>query len=196
MFLMVLVDLSDPRRKVESQVLRGGFRVQNTVRSSSSPILVYIGGAKLAKVIAIKEAKDLATLPPDELIKNLKVYEMILENDVVASKTTKEKVKSLALKLKTSESSSKRVVDSDAAINLATRIIDSKEAVEMVSGIKVAKDQDKSEVVTITGNKVASLVSVQSPKRTRFLSKELGVIVKMVMNLKMMQLVSKRSTLK
>ncbi|GKF87258.1 hypothetical protein Tco_0258135, partial [Tanacetum coccineum] len=96
----------------------------------------------------------------------------------------------------TSESSSKRVVDSDAAINLATRIIDSKEAVEMVSGIKVAKDQDKSEVVTITGNKVASLVSVQSPKRTRFLSKELGVIVKMVMNLKMMQLVSKRSTLK
>ncbi|GJZ16757.1 zf-CCHC domain-containing protein [Tanacetum coccineum] len=40
----------------------------------------------------IKEAKDLATLPLDELIGNLKVYEMILENDGVTSKTTKEKV--------------------------------------------------------------------------------------------------------
>ncbi|GJT50368.1 hypothetical protein Tco_0976525 [Tanacetum coccineum] len=40
-----------------------------------------------------KEAKDLATLPLDELIGNLKFYEMILENDGVASKTTKENVK-------------------------------------------------------------------------------------------------------
>ncbi|GJX87186.1 zf-CCHC domain-containing protein [Tanacetum coccineum] len=49
---------------------------------------------------AIEEAKDLATPPLDELIGNLKVYEMVLENDGVASKTTKEKVKSLALKAK------------------------------------------------------------------------------------------------
>ncbi|GJX11579.1 hypothetical protein Tco_0201438 [Tanacetum coccineum] len=53
-----------------------------------------------AKVTAIKEAKDLATLPLDELISNLKVYEMVLDNDGVASKTTKEKIKSLALKAK------------------------------------------------------------------------------------------------
>ncbi|GKD77580.1 hypothetical protein Tco_1340201 [Tanacetum coccineum] len=53
-----------------------------------------------AKVSAIEEAKDLATLPLDELIGNLKVYEMILDNDGVASKTTKEKVKSFALKAK------------------------------------------------------------------------------------------------
>ncbi|GJV91151.1 retrovirus-related pol polyprotein from transposon TNT 1-94 [Tanacetum coccineum] len=53
-----------------------------------------------AKVTAIKEAKYLATLPLDELIGNLKVYEMVLDNDGVASKTTKEKVKSLALKAK------------------------------------------------------------------------------------------------
>ncbi|GJZ24273.1 UBN2 domain-containing protein [Tanacetum coccineum] len=53
-----------------------------------------------AKVMAIEEAKDLATLPLDELIRNLKVYEMILDNDGVDSKTTKEKVKSLALKAK------------------------------------------------------------------------------------------------
>nr|GEZ16407.1 hypothetical protein [Tanacetum cinerariifolium] len=44
------------------------------------------------KVTAIEEAKDLATLHLDELISKLKVYEMILENDGVASKTTKEKV--------------------------------------------------------------------------------------------------------
>ncbi|GJU59990.1 hypothetical protein Tco_1064968 [Tanacetum coccineum] len=53
-----------------------------------------------AKVTAIEEAKDLATLPLDELIGNLKVYEMVLDNDGVASNTTKEKVKSLALKAK------------------------------------------------------------------------------------------------
>ncbi|GJU89958.1 hypothetical protein Tco_1302381 [Tanacetum coccineum] len=53
-----------------------------------------------AKVMTIKEAKDLATLLLDNLIGNLKVYEMVLNNDGVASKTTKEKVKSLALKAK------------------------------------------------------------------------------------------------
>ncbi|GKD55502.1 hypothetical protein Tco_1288889 [Tanacetum coccineum] len=54
-----------------------------------------------ANVISIEEAKDFATLPLDELVRNLKVYEMILENDGVVSKTTtKKKVKSLALKSK------------------------------------------------------------------------------------------------
>ncbi|GKC03255.1 hypothetical protein Tco_0994865 [Tanacetum coccineum] len=54
-----------------------------------------------AKVMATEEAKDLATLPLDELVRNLKVYEMILENDrVVSMTTTKDKVKSLALKAK------------------------------------------------------------------------------------------------
>nr|GEZ45182.1 hypothetical protein [Tanacetum cinerariifolium] len=51
-----------------------------------------------AKVTTIEEAKDLATLPLDELIGNLKVYEMVLNNDGEGSKTTKEKVKSLPLK--------------------------------------------------------------------------------------------------
>ncbi|GJX45084.1 UBN2 domain-containing protein [Tanacetum coccineum] len=53
-----------------------------------------------AKVTAIEEAKDLATLPLDKLIGNVKVYEMVLENDGVVSKITKEKVKLLALKAK------------------------------------------------------------------------------------------------
>nr|GEY52001.1 zf-CCHC domain-containing protein/DUF4219 domain-containing protein/UBN2 domain-containing protein [Tanacetum cinerariifolium] len=48
--------------------------------------------------MSIKEAKDLATLSLDELIENPKDYEMVLDNDGLGSKTTKEKVKSLALK--------------------------------------------------------------------------------------------------
>nr|GEX59667.1 UBN2 domain-containing protein [Tanacetum cinerariifolium] len=66
-----------------------------------------------AKVMAIEESKDLATLPLDELVGNLKVYKMILQNDGVVSKTTtKDKVKSLALKAKvTKEQTSK---DSDS----------------------------------------------------------------------------------
>ncbi|GKB64436.1 hypothetical protein Tco_0920622 [Tanacetum coccineum] len=79
--------------------------------------------------MAIKEDKDLATLPLYELVGNLKVYEMILENDDVVSKTTtKDKVKSLALKAKvtrgktsddrTSESSSAKRIRLGAAIVL------------------------------------------------------------------------------
>ncbi|GKC13834.1 hypothetical protein Tco_1010616 [Tanacetum coccineum] len=51
-----------------------------------------------AMVMGIEEAKDLATLPLDELIGNLKVYEMILASDVVASKPIKEKFMPIALK--------------------------------------------------------------------------------------------------
>ncbi|GKF38244.1 hypothetical protein Tco_0118305, partial [Tanacetum coccineum] len=56
----------------------------------------------IAKVKTIEKAKDLATIPLDELIGNLKVYEMVLDNDGVGSKTTKEKVKSLTLNAKVS----------------------------------------------------------------------------------------------
>ncbi|GJY18332.1 hypothetical protein Tco_0389823 [Tanacetum coccineum] len=53
-----------------------------------------------SNVTTIEEAIDLATLPLDEKIGNLKGYEMVLDNDGVASKTTEEKVNSLALKAK------------------------------------------------------------------------------------------------
>ncbi|GJS98956.1 zf-CCHC domain-containing protein [Tanacetum coccineum] len=52
------------------------------------------------KVTTIKEAKYLAELPLDELISNLKVYGMVLRNDGVIFKSTKEKVKPLDLKAK------------------------------------------------------------------------------------------------
>ncbi|GKD20807.1 hypothetical protein Tco_1222510, partial [Tanacetum coccineum] len=50
------------------------------------------------KVTAKEESKDLSTLPLDELIGNLRVYEVVLEKDSEASKIKKEKYKSLALK--------------------------------------------------------------------------------------------------
>ncbi|GJV71276.1 hypothetical protein Tco_1491271 [Tanacetum coccineum] len=72
--------------------------------SSKNHVRMFLHALPLkwrAKVTAIEEAKDLATLPLDELLINLKVYEMILENNGVVYKTiTKEKVKSLALKAK------------------------------------------------------------------------------------------------
>ncbi|GJS52894.1 hypothetical protein Tco_0626256 [Tanacetum coccineum] len=46
------------------------------------------------------KAKDLSTLLLDELIGNLKVYEVVLEKDSEVSKNKKEKYKSLALKAK------------------------------------------------------------------------------------------------
>ncbi|GKA14999.1 hypothetical protein Tco_0694746 [Tanacetum coccineum] len=127
-----------------------------------------------AKVTAIEEAKDLATLPLDELIGNLKVYEMILENDGVASKTTKEKVKSLSLKAKVTmeqtsdDSDSQRGSDEDVnkdeskAFNLIVRNFRKnnrfgygnrfgnranrlRRGCEMVSRTKAAKAQDKGE---------------------------------------------------
>ncbi|GKB32487.1 zf-CCHC domain-containing protein, partial [Tanacetum coccineum] len=50
------------------------------------------------KVTTIEEFKDLSTLRLDELIGNLKVYEVVLEKDLEISKNKKEKYKSLALK--------------------------------------------------------------------------------------------------
>ncbi|GJY04602.1 hypothetical protein Tco_0370542 [Tanacetum coccineum] len=50
--------------------------------------------------MANEESEDLSTLPIDELISNLKVYEVVLEKASEASKSKKEKYKSLALKVK------------------------------------------------------------------------------------------------
>ncbi|GKG36066.1 hypothetical protein Tco_0443744, partial [Tanacetum coccineum] len=52
------------------------------------------------KVTPIEESNDLLTLLLDELIGNLKVYEVVLEKDSKASKSKKELYKSLALKAK------------------------------------------------------------------------------------------------
>ncbi|GJR31416.1 hypothetical protein Tco_1107648 [Tanacetum coccineum] len=50
------------------------------------------------KVTAIEESKDLSKLSLDELVGNLKVYELVLEKDLEIENNKKEKYKSLALK--------------------------------------------------------------------------------------------------
>ncbi|GKD05062.1 hypothetical protein Tco_1180036, partial [Tanacetum coccineum] len=50
------------------------------------------------KVMAIEESKDLSKLSLDELVGNLKVYEVVLEKDLESAKNKKKKYKSLALK--------------------------------------------------------------------------------------------------
>ncbi|GJT11706.1 hypothetical protein Tco_0858748 [Tanacetum coccineum] len=103
-----------------------------------------------AKVMAVEEAKYLATLPLYELIGNLKVYEMVLDNDGVASKTTKEKVKSLAHKAKVTREQtsydSDSQVESDEDINeeeaeafnlLARNFLDTKEVVSKPSSFNI-----------------------------------------------------------
>ncbi|GJZ27137.1 zf-CCHC domain-containing protein [Tanacetum coccineum] len=50
------------------------------------------------KVTAIEESKDLSKLSLDELVGNLKDYEVVLEKDLEIAKNKKEKYKSLALK--------------------------------------------------------------------------------------------------
>ncbi|GKE92711.1 hypothetical protein Tco_1573806 [Tanacetum coccineum] len=69
--------------------------------SSRNHVRKFLRGVPIKwrpKVTAIEESKDLTTLPLDELIGNLKVYEVVLKKDSEASKVKKEKYKSLALK--------------------------------------------------------------------------------------------------
>ncbi|GKA35312.1 hypothetical protein Tco_0721803 [Tanacetum coccineum] len=53
-----------------------------------------------AKVKAIEESKDLTSLSLDELIKNLKVYEVIIKKDSEMVKGKRKQNRSLALKAK------------------------------------------------------------------------------------------------
>ncbi|GJW58546.1 hypothetical protein Tco_0105277 [Tanacetum coccineum] len=53
-----------------------------------------------AKVTAIEELKDLTSLSLDELIENLKVYEVIIKKDSELVKYKREQSRSLALKAK------------------------------------------------------------------------------------------------
>ncbi|GJW72661.1 hypothetical protein Tco_0129578 [Tanacetum coccineum] len=53
-----------------------------------------------AKVTAIEESKDLTSLSLDELIGNLKVYEVIIKKDFEMVKGKREQNRSLALKAK------------------------------------------------------------------------------------------------
>ncbi|GKD57556.1 hypothetical protein Tco_1290943 [Tanacetum coccineum] len=78
------------------KALDGSFSSRNHVRK----FLRALPTKWRPKVTAIEESKDFSTLLLDELIGNLKVYEVVLEKDSEASKSKKQKYKSLALKAK------------------------------------------------------------------------------------------------
>ncbi|GJV58716.1 hypothetical protein Tco_1464816, partial [Tanacetum coccineum] len=75
-----------------------------------------------AKVTAIEESKDLTSLSLDELIGNLKVYEVIIKKDSEMVKGKREQNRSLALKAK-KESSDENSSTSDSEIFQKTRKI-------------------------------------------------------------------------
>nr|GEU89174.1 DUF4219 domain-containing protein/UBN2 domain-containing protein [Tanacetum cinerariifolium] len=89
------------------------------------------------KVTAIEEYKDLSALPLDELIENLKVYEVVLEKDLEISKSKKEKYKSLALK-------ARKVLSEEEATSLD---IDDEEYTMMIEDVSSVVIQITSLVV-------------------------------------------------
>ncbi|GJX24300.1 hypothetical protein Tco_0228745 [Tanacetum coccineum] len=117
-----------------------------------------------AKVVVIKEAKDMATLPLDE--------SLALKAKVIMEQTSDDSY---------SQRGSDEYVDKeeDKPFNFIAK--------NFFLGTKEVKAQDKSEVATISAKKVTSLVNVKSQRRTRILLEELGAIVKTTMNRKMMQ---------
>ncbi|GJS32727.1 zf-CCHC domain-containing protein [Tanacetum coccineum] len=83
------------------ELLKDDLKKQLSKNNEANMTLYNALPHKEAKVMMIEEAKDLETLPLEKLVDNLKVYEMILENDgIVSTTTTKEMVKYLTLKAK------------------------------------------------------------------------------------------------
>ncbi|GJZ49145.1 zf-CCHC domain-containing protein [Tanacetum coccineum] len=78
------------------KALDEGFSSKNCVRK----FLRALHPKWRAKVTAIEESKNLTTLPLDELIGNLKVYEEVIKKDFETVKGKKEQSISLALKVK------------------------------------------------------------------------------------------------
>ncbi|GKA86576.1 zf-CCHC domain-containing protein [Tanacetum coccineum] len=76
------------------KALDEGFSSKNCVRK----FLRALHPKWHAKVTAIEESKNLTTLPLDELIGNLKVYEEVIKKDFETVKGKKEQSRSLALK--------------------------------------------------------------------------------------------------
>ncbi|GJZ88125.1 copia protein, partial [Tanacetum coccineum] len=78
------------------KALDEGFSSKNCVRK----FLRALHPKWRAKVTTIEESKNLTTLPLDELIGNLKVYEEVIKKDLETVKGKKEQSRSLALKVK------------------------------------------------------------------------------------------------
>nr|GEX80762.1 integrase, catalytic region, zinc finger, CCHC-type, peptidase aspartic, catalytic [Tanacetum cinerariifolium] len=88
--------INDLARNDLSKALDEGFSSKNYVRK----FLRALHPKWRTKVTAIKESKDLTSLSLDEIIGNLKVYEVIIKNDSEMVKGKREQNRSLALKAK------------------------------------------------------------------------------------------------
>ncbi|GKA01348.1 hypothetical protein Tco_0674013 [Tanacetum coccineum] len=104
-------------------------------------------------VITIKEATDLAKLPIDELISNLKVHEMALENDDEFSKNKKNKVKSLALKGKitTNEARDDSYYQEDSDVEKIEKALKDVVEVVMIRKSLVTTLEEKKGVLIVAG---------------------------------------------
>ncbi|GJR66429.1 hypothetical protein Tco_0012494 [Tanacetum coccineum] len=81
---------------ISLKALDEGFSSKNYVRK----FLRALRPKWRTKVMAIEESKDLSSLALDELIGNLKVYEVVMEKDSEIYKGKKERIKSITLKSK------------------------------------------------------------------------------------------------
>nr|GEW31940.1 UBN2 domain-containing protein [Tanacetum cinerariifolium] len=134
-----------------------------------------------AKVTAIEESKNLTTLPLDELIGNLKVYEEVIKKDFETVKSKKKQSRSLALKVKKEvsdeDSSSFDSEDEEYAMAVKEfkkylkrrgRFVDNHEAIE-----KHSKEVEMMVMVKVKENvldvviQITSLENVQSRQRTK-----------------------------
>nr|GEU64297.1 zf-CCHC domain-containing protein/UBN2 domain-containing protein [Tanacetum cinerariifolium] len=78
------------------KALDEGFSSKNYVRK----FLKALHPKWRAKVTTIEDSKDLTSLSLDELIGNLKVYEVMIKRDFEIVKSTREQSRSLAMKAK------------------------------------------------------------------------------------------------
>nr|GEW13360.1 UBN2 domain-containing protein [Tanacetum cinerariifolium] len=82
--------------KEDCTISKDGYSSKNYVRK----FLMALHLKWRDKVTAIKESKDLTSLSLDELIKNVKVHEVIIKKDSEIVKGKTEQIRSLALKAK------------------------------------------------------------------------------------------------
>ncbi|GJR02707.1 hypothetical protein Tco_0525691 [Tanacetum coccineum] len=129
------------------KALDEGFSSKNCVRK----FLRALHPKWRAKVTAFEESKNLTTLPLDELIGNLKVYEEVIKKDFETVKGKKEQSRSLALKVK------KEVSDEDSSCSIC-RLRDA-----MRKGIQEILQKTRKIYVVI---QITSLENVQSRQRT------------------------------
>ncbi|GJU40439.1 hypothetical protein Tco_1193396 [Tanacetum coccineum] len=87
---VVLVTPMDPANTLDGSSYSG----------SVGRILQLYGTALILKIHSIEESKDLSSLALDELIRNLKAHEVVMEKDSEIYRGKRERVKSIALKAK------------------------------------------------------------------------------------------------